>query len=185
MPPTVTLTTTRLLLRPPTADDAGRAYEMLTDPAVRQWNSATSVIDVDSARKWCERLGDWSNLLHATFTIADKGDGRLLGNVSIHNLDPPQRLAEIGYRLHPDARGHGFATEAMVAATDWAWAALGLDRLQLFHAVDNPASCAVATRAGYALEGVLVLSTLYGDGRRYDDHLHARLSPQLSASSTR
>ena len=39
----------------------------------------------------------------------------------------------------------------------------------------NPASCAVALRAGYPLEGLLRQSFVYGDGQRYDEHLHARL----------
>ncbi|WP_223884412.1 GNAT family N-acetyltransferase [Micromonospora craniellae] len=40
----------------------------------------------------------------------------------------------------------------------------------------NPASCRVAERAGYPVEGTLRESHRYGDGRRYDEHLHARLA---------
>ena len=43
-----------------------------------------------------------------------------------------------------------------------------------YHAVANPASCKVALRAGFPLEGLLRQSFVYGDGQRYDEHLHAR-----------
>jgi RimJ/RimL family protein N-acetyltransferase len=53
---------------------------------------------------------------------------------------------------------------------------LRLHRIELCHAVANPASCRVADRAGYRAEGTLRESYRYGDGRRYDEHLHARLA---------
>jgi hypothetical protein len=34
----------------------------------------------------------------------------------------------------------------------------------------------VALKAGYPVEGTLRQSYIYGDGRRYDEHLHARLA---------
>ncbi|MEK8106761.1 GNAT family protein [Micromonospora sp. M12] len=65
---------------------------------------------------------------------------------------------------------------AVVRLTEWAFADLGLHRVELCHAVANPASCRVADRAGYPAEGTLRESYRYGDGRRYDEHLHARLA---------
>ena len=40
-----------------------------------------------------------------------------------------------------------------------AFDALGVQRLELFHAVGNPISCQVATRAGFATESVVVSDT--------------------------
>ncbi len=67
------------------------------------------------------------------------------------------------------------ATAAVVAATRRAFEVHGLRRVELFHAVDNPASCTVAERAGFRWEGTLRESYVYGDGRPHDEHLHARL----------
>jgi RimJ/RimL family protein N-acetyltransferase len=64
------------------------------------------------------------------------------------------------------------------AVTVWAFISLALQRVQLFHAVGNEASCRVAEKAGYALEGRLRSATIYGDGLRHDDHLHARLAAE-------
>jgi len=96
-----------------------------------------------------------------------------------------QADAEIGYRVTPAARGRHIAVEAVTAATAWAFDNLSLVRMELAHAVDNPASCAVARHSGYRLEGVLRQSFVYGDGRRYDEHLHARLATDRPSVSPR
>ena len=43
------------------------------------------------------------------------------------------------------------------------------------HAVENEASCRVAQKAGFALEGITRKSWRYADGNLHDEHLHARL----------
>jgi RimJ/RimL family protein N-acetyltransferase len=67
-------------------------------------------------------------------------------------------------------------------ASRWAYATLGLRRLELYHAVANPASCAVAMRAGFRLEGEPRASYRYGDGELYDEHAHARLAEDPAPS---
>jgi len=168
--------TARLLLRLPEPRDAAVAVEMLRDPETVRWNPVPAVTDLASAVQWCARGADWADGNHATWSIVEKASGEFVGSVSIHSINPQQRDAEIGYRIAPAARGKRFAGEAVDAATRWAFGEFGLVRVELVHAVANPASCAVARRAGFILEGQLRQSFVYGDGRRYDEHLHARLA---------
>ncbi|WP_424216882.1 GNAT family N-acetyltransferase (plasmid) [Streptomyces sp. BI20] len=61
--------------------------------------------------------------------------------------------AEVGYWTVGAARGRGIAPRAVRAVTEWAfglWAPSGLDRIDLLHQVDNPASCRVAGKTGFA-----------------------------------
>jgi len=168
----VTLTAGAWRLRPPRPDDAALALIMLQDRLTAQWNPAPVVVDEASARAWCRRGADWTGGGHATWTVADEHD-RLVGNVSIFGIDrTDQRSALIGYRTAPWARGRGVASGAVTAATAWAVRDLGLERLELAHAVDNVASCRVAEHCGYQVEGTL--RSRYRDpaGRRWDEHLH-------------
>lgn len=57
----------------------------------------------------------------------------------------------------------------------WGYDALDLVRIGLLHSTHNTASCRVAERSGFALEGVTRSSYRYADGRLHDEHLHARL----------
>jgi RimJ/RimL family protein N-acetyltransferase len=166
----------RLQLRLPSEADAADVLAMLADPEVALWNPGPEGLDIDAARAWARRGADWSGGDHATFAVHDATSGRLLGNVSLHQIDHEQADAEIGYRVAPWARGQGVATAAVAAASRWAFGALDLLRIELCHATVNPASCRVALKAGYRVEGTLRQSYIYGDGRRYDEHLHARLA---------
>ena len=84
-------------------------------------------------------------------------------------------LGEVGYWLLPEGRGRGVATRTLRAVCDWAFDSVGLHRLELVHSVDNPDSCGVAQRAGFALEGTARERMLHGDGW-HDMHIHARLA---------
>ena len=162
-------------LRRPSADtDAGAALELFTDPDVVLWNPAPSVVDLDSAAAWCRRNADWSSGDHATFSVVSADTGALTGTVSIHRIDTEHGTAEIGYRIHPSARGRGVGTAAVRGATTYAFETLGLHRVTLVHSVENVASCRVAAKAGYLLEATLRSAGVYA-GARHDEHLHSRL----------
>ena len=150
------------------ADDPALAA-LAADPDTRRWNPLTPD---DDPVAWRAKVADDART--ATFAIS-ADDDQLLGTIALFDIDHVQGTAELGYRVHPDARGRGVATAALRAAASYGFDELGLRRLQLFHAVANPASCGAAARAGFALEGTLRQGYVYGDGAAYDEHLHARL----------
>ena len=129
------------------------------------------------------RRNDWSETDHASWAVADPS-GRLVGSVSVHKIDPDQADAEIGYWVAPWARRQGHAARAVVAASRFAFAQLGLHRLYLYHAVDNPGSCMVARAAGFAHEGTLRQSFRYSDGVYHDEHLHGLLVGDVGAPAS-
>lgn len=88
--------------------------------------------------------------------IADRADDRALGNLTIFAMDPPRGRfqGEIGYWLHPPARGRGVLAEALPPLLDHAFAGfddggLGLTRLHAATDADNLASQSVLLRAGF------------------------------------
>jgi RimJ/RimL family protein N-acetyltransferase len=162
-------------LRLATEVDIDDALEMSRDPAIVQWYS-TRIVDRESAKRWLLRGSDWSEGQHATWAVADLAD-RLVGNVSIVRIDRVDQLsAQVSYRTAPWARDRGVATYALRSATRWAFDTLHLERLELMHAVANPASCRVAQKAGYLLEGVQRQGFRDDSGQRWDSHLHSRLA---------
>lgn len=171
----VEITAGRLHLRPWRDGDAPDVLRAFREPEIAVWQTSTSVGDLAAAREWVRRRGDWSDGAHASFAVVDATSGGLLGSVSLHRIDQVQLTASIGYWTLPEARGRGIAPQAVDVVTRWAFGALGLERIELCHAVDNPASCRVAEKAGYACEGTLRQGYRYGDGTRHDEHIHGRL----------
>jgi RimJ/RimL family protein N-acetyltransferase len=179
----VELMTGSLLLRLPLADDAADALAMLGDPDVIQWNPAASVVDLETARAWCLRGADWADGTHATWHAADLVTGRLVANCSIFAIDPEHATAKIGYRVAPWQRRRGVGSAVVQTVASWAFAELGLVRIQLEHAVANVASCRVAAKAGFLPEGTLRSAYLDSRGVRHDDHVHGRLATDPSGGS--
>lgn len=109
---------------------------------------------------------------HMNWAIITKGAA--VGNAGITHIDRRHGTAWVYYWLAEPARGTGLATRALAAITEWAFAD-GLFRLELGHRVNNPASCGVATRAGFNSEGIQRQKLRY-ENERFDVELHARLA---------
>jgi RimJ/RimL family protein N-acetyltransferase len=170
----VQLTAGDLLLRPWRADDADGYWSALESPGGRLWHGSTLGSRADVAATLARR-GDWSTGDHASWCVVDGPGGTLLGSLSLHRIDRDDRDAEIGYWTAPAARGRGIAVRAVEAAVRWAFTGLGMQRVHLFHAVENAASARVAAKAGFTPEGRLRRSHRYDDGRWHDELLWARL----------
>jgi RimJ/RimL family protein N-acetyltransferase len=171
----VELTAGSLLLRPWREDDADAYWAALQDPPMRVWNGS-GVDSRDAVAALLARRRDWSGGDHASWAVVDPDTGELLGSVSLHRIDRAEGDAEIGYWTAPAVRGRGIAVRAVDAACGWGFTALGLHRVQLFHAVENTGSARVAEKAGFTLEGRLRQSHTYGDGLRHDELLWGRLA---------
>ncbi|MFC6149614.1 MULTISPECIES: GNAT family N-acetyltransferase [Mumia] len=79
------------------------------------------------------------------------------------------------------ARGRGVATRAVRAAASRLLHDVGFHRLEIEHSTANPASCRVATHAGFPLEGTRRSAALHADGG-HDMHVHARLAAEQTLS---
>jgi RimJ/RimL family protein N-acetyltransferase len=171
-----------LTLRAFEEPDLSDLLEAFADPAIAAWNPGPAPASEAAVREWMGRRNDWGDGGHASWAVADQ-DGRLCGSVSVHNLDPDQLDAEMGYWVAPWARRRGVGVRSVQAAARFGFTQLGLHRLYLYHAVDNEASCRLALTAGFPLEGQLRQSYRYADGRFHDEHLHARLAEDPAAGS--
>lgn len=167
-----------VVLRPFFSSDLSDLLKAFADPDIAAWNPgpiAEESSKSDEAVRWMAGRNDWSGGSHVSWAVASP-QGQLLGSVSLHKMDHDQSDAEVGYWLAPWARGRGVAVVAVDAAARFGYAELGLHRLHLFHAVENLASCRLATATGFRLEGELRQSYRFADGHYRDEHLHARLT---------
>lgn len=90
-----------------------------------------------------------------TLATAIEVDGALAGSIDLRLLDGFDGLnAEIGYWVAGFARGRGVASTAARLLCDHGFDHLGLQRIELNAALNNPASARVAEKAGFELEGV-------------------------------
>lgn len=169
-----------LLLRPWECTDAPAVLTAFSDPAIQRWHLRRADSQ-DEARDWIEQ---WQDAWYAETGVhwavirpkngAPDGAEELLGRISLRSLTLGIGQAECAYWTLPAARGQGVAPRSVAAVARWAFDEVGFERLELAHSVMNEASCRVATKSGFALEGTRRRGHLHADGW-HDMHIHARI----------
>jgi RimJ/RimL family protein N-acetyltransferase len=163
-----------LVLRPFRESDADALVAAYGDPDISRWHRRT--LDRDEALEWVRgrAWARWRAETGAEWAVVGPDDA-VVARVGLPVLHPADGIAEAGYWVMRPARGSGLAGRALAAMTGWLFG-VGLHRLELMHSVGNEASCRVATKAGFELEGVRRSALLHTDGW-HDMHLHASIAP--------
>ncbi|MEH0556179.1 GNAT family N-acetyltransferase [Streptomyces sp. B21-101] len=165
---------------PESAADVDAWLRGLTDPEFLRWNTPLRMVsDAASARESLEsKAADAAAGRSMTFCVTDAADGTILGQVGVSAIERVPSHASVGYWVLPKARGRHVATRSLLLAARWAFAEIGLHRLELGHALGHDASCRIAERCGFRYEGTL-RGAMWEAGRTdafRDVHAHGRLS---------
>ncbi len=135
--------TERRRLRAPRLDDFDAWAEIFTGPAGPHLGGP---FDREAAfSDFAATCGLWLLRGHGVWTVEPKAGREVLGFVLI-GFEPGDQEPELGYLFRPRAEGQGYATEAAKAARDYAFTALGMDRLVSYIAPENTRSHRVAER---------------------------------------
>jgi [ribosomal protein S5]-alanine N-acetyltransferase len=148
---TAHLTTPRLVLRPWVVEDAGGALGIYGATEVTHWLAPVmeQVRDLTAMegiiRKWVAEdpalippAGRWA--------IETREGGQVVGGATLLPRLPDDEY-EIGWQLHPDAWGRGYATEAGLAVARWAFQQ-SVDQVIALVRPANTRAAATARRIG-------------------------------------
>jgi RimJ/RimL family protein N-acetyltransferase len=145
------LVTDRLVLRPWTVDDAAAALDVYGDPQVARWLTPAmdQVADLAAMRLVLQRwvAEDTSILAPAgRWAIEVRQSGNVVGGATLLPL-PPDEEFEMGWQLHPEEWGRGYATEAGRALAKWAFDQ-GVEQVIALARPANTRATATAGRLG-------------------------------------
>lgn len=140
------LKTERLCLRPLVAGDAEAYAAVRCHPQVAKWLPPVAGEPVEAVRGTIGRFAAaWQERRYAPWGVFL--EGRLVGHGGL-NFVPEFDATEVLWALHPDAWGHGYATEVARAALAYGFGTLKLDLIFAITLPDNLASQAVMKRLG-------------------------------------
>lgn len=174
-------------LRMPTTEDRQRLLELQRDPAELRYGVPAFVTQPEDLAGLDEFVEGMRKRIEegepSPFIVCATADPEVaLGTTGWRTpYSREMGIAEIGYAVHPDARGRGVARRAVRGLLRWLMHdsdGPGLARVQLDHSVENAPSCGVALGAGMIREGTrthyLPLRDLSAPGgvRRHDVCLH-------------
>jgi RimJ/RimL family protein N-acetyltransferase len=149
------ITTGRLVIRPWRLDEVDRFVEIYRRPEVVRWFPASPMMDHQEAVERIERdlaqLG--ANPRLGRWAVVDRSTAIPVGTVILQPLPDGDGEVEIGWHLHPDSWGKGFASEAAGAVLERGFAD-GLPEVWAVTHLDNHRSAAVCRRIGMQLLGI-------------------------------
>lgn len=146
-----TILTPRLTLRAPEARDfpdfaaffASERSKFVGGPASRE----------QSWRMLAVELGHWSLRGYGRWAVEETASGKLAGMIGLWNPEGwPE--AELGWDLMNGFEGKGYATEAALAAREYAYDTLGWSTVISLVAAANGGSRQLAKRLGATYEGL-------------------------------
>ena len=114
--------TERLLLRPARPDDLEAMHAVLSDPRAMAYWSSTPHEDLEQTRNWLASMIAIQPTEGEDFIV--ELEGQLIGKAGLY------RFPEIGYILHPEQWGRGFASEALTFVLERAFDVHGLAKVE-------------------------------------------------------
>jgi len=179
-----TIRTARLRLEPVTAANAGRLWDVLQEPDLRDYQDLPDVNRAHFVRTVGARptrlgqgtVGRYEWLLHFS------NGAQPLGWVSLRIAEANRATAEIGYSVVRMHRGRGIATEAVAALVEEGFRRTRVLRMRAYCLPENLASRAVLRRVGFEDEGMLPRGATVG-GKPVDVILHSLVRERWVASA--
>ncbi len=151
------LHTSRLTLVPVGARNARELWKVLNAPDLRKYQDIPRVPAEEFERQVRSRPRALDGRSTGRFEWLLQVDDAPppIGWISLRVNDRTPHVGEIGYSLLENARGRGYATEALVAIADEAFGQGELEEMQACTVPENLPSRNVLTRAGFREERLI------------------------------
>jgi RimJ/RimL family protein N-acetyltransferase len=195
------LRTERLVLRPLESTDAADVFEYQRIPEVLRylpWPERNRAEGYEhTAKRAAGRVlaadGDFfvfAATLPGEPSVSDAADAaerdgrprdRVIGDFMVRVSSAQHAQLELGWVLHPDFQGRGFAREAAGAVLDFVFETLQPHRVQAFLDARNAASAALCVRLGMRREAT-ILEEEYHDGEWQDTAIYGVLRREWAAA---
>jgi ribosomal-protein-alanine N-acetyltransferase len=171
------LRTARLLLRGWRDADREPFAALNAEPEVAAWLSRP--LDRAASDAFVDRMIErWSADAYGLWAVERLEDGALIGMTGLSRPSwAPEPSVEIGWRLASATWGHGYATEAALAAAGFAFGEVGLEDIVSYTAALNVRSRAVMERLGMTLDPSAGFDYAgFAEGHRLRPHVTYRLA---------
>lgn len=147
--------TDRLILRRFTVDDVADAYNnWFSDPDVAMYMRWDAHTNISETEKFITRFAaDYEKPDFYRWAITLKENNIAIGAIGFHVESEYDSVADVSYTLCKKFWNNRIISEALKSVLRYALIDVGINRIEAFHAVANPASGKVMQNAGMKYEG--------------------------------
>ncbi|HET9143692.1 GNAT family N-acetyltransferase [Actinophytocola sp.] len=143
-------------LRPYAMDDVEACVQQCADPDTVAFTTVPVPYGREDAITWITKTvpQGWADGTSLEFAVeAERGDGvrGFAGGITLRPRD--DGIADIGFAVHPAARGRGVARRAVTLIVDWGFAERGVELVEWHAFVGNWASRRAVWHCGFSFDG--------------------------------
>lgn len=170
------LSTPRLVIREVRPSDLDDLLEVNGDHEVTRFLPYATWQSRDDGVAWLTRMTDLAEPGNARQLVVVRSDGeKVIGTLLLFNFDPGSARLELGYVLGRAHWRRGLMREALQAMCTFAFASLGIRRLEAEVNSSNVASVRLLRSLGFVYEGTL-RKRWAAKGAAYDADMYGLLS---------
>ena len=162
----------RLYLRPTTEEDAALVLAILTAPKALKFIGDRNLHNEEDAREYIRQraLTQLRERGYANYTLVTKETGTKVGVCGLY-VRPDLELIDLGYALHPNHEGQGYAREASKRIMQAAKERFGQLKLSAITHGENTASIKVPEALGFAHLGQKTVAGYDGPSEYFEVEL--------------
>jgi len=127
------LETKNLCLRKMIAEDAEDVFQMRTDPRMIEFTDSKLDDSLEETNSYIAKMnrgvdeGRW-----IIWAIEHKQSKKVIGSISIWNMDTEQKSAELGYGIIPKYQNRGLMKEALLRVANYSFDVMNLKALDAY-----------------------------------------------------
>lgn len=175
--PFPSLSTERLNLRRIADEDEKEIFFLRSDKEILQYLDRDPARSIDEARQWISMINQGiDGDQHIAWALSLKNDAKLIGTISIWNIQKEHYRAEIGYALHADFQGQGLMQEAIKVALDYGFNSMKLHSVEANVNPNNRRSIVLLEKNGFVQEAYHRENHYY-NGHFLDSAIYSLINP--------
>ena len=133
--------TENLLLRRMHHNDAGDLFEMRKDHRMNVHTDTIPDESIDETHEYIDKMNKGvDNNKWIIWAIEHKQSKKVIGSISIWNIDALRGSAELGYGIIPEYQGRGLMKEALLKVINYVFSVMGLELLEAYTEESNTSS---------------------------------------------
>jgi [ribosomal protein S5]-alanine N-acetyltransferase len=167
------LNSNRLLLRKPVAADKESFFEIRGRRETMQYIPrplAKSVEDAEAVINMINGFTDRNERIN--WAIEEVSSRAMIGMIGYVNFRPDSYRGEVGYVLHHQFCGRGYASEALKTVLDYGFNQLGLHSVEAIIRPENERSIKLVEKLGFVREGYF-RDYIFHEGSFYDEAIYS------------
>ncbi len=133
--------TNNLLLRKMALEDKHDIFLMRKDPVIHEYTDSKPDESIEETEAYIDKmLNGIAENKWIIWAIEHKMSKKVIGTISIWNIDKEKGLAELGYGIIPDFQGKGLMKEALLGVVDYGFNVMKLKTLDAYTEENNVSS---------------------------------------------